>query len=254
METVVRGMKLAVALILVAVFGGCTQLQMAGRSGDAADNSAAAVATAVDQGKFDAEQLLVVIAEDERTSRAKLYVLERENNLWQARNSSIPAMIGRNGFAPPGLKREGDGRTPTGLFPLEYVFGYAPSVATRMPYRQASADDVWVDDANSVDYNQWKKRGETAATSFEEMRRADHFYRHGVVIGYNRAPVVKGYGSAIFLHIWREDGKATSGCVAIDEQQLVQIIGWLDPAKRPMILMGNRNDLATLPGLSGLAR
>jgi L,D-peptidoglycan transpeptidase YkuD (ErfK/YbiS/YcfS/YnhG family) len=112
-----------------------------------------------------------------------------------------------------------------------------------MPYRQATKDDVWVDDVNAPDYNSWQKRGETKASSFEEMRRNDHYYRLGAVIGYNRQPAVKGHGSAIFLHVWRGDGKPTSGCVAIDEQELAGIIGWLDPAKRPMILMGIRSDL-----------
>ena len=113
-------------------------------------------------------------------------------------------------------------------------------------------DDLWVDDVNSPDYNSWVKRGETAAGSYEEMKRPDPLYRHGIVIDYNRHPVVRGNGSAIFIHVWRGEGKATAGCVAIAEQELVRIIDWLDPAKQPMIVMGNRAELADFPGLAGL--
>ena len=250
MGTPIRLMMLGITLIAAIGFGGCAHVRTAGQEKD----SDIAVARAIDGGTIDGGQLLVVIAEEDQTSRAKLYALERGSNGWEFRGGSIPAMIGRAGFAQPGKKREGDGHSPAGLFPLESVFGYAPSVTTRMPYRQATKDDIWVDDVHAPDYNSWQKRGETSATSFEEMRRPDNYYRHGAVIGYNRHPVVKGNGSAIFLHVWRGNGKPTSGCVAIDEQELIGIIGWLDPAKRPMILMGNRSDLAALPGLSGLAR
>ena len=44
--------------------------------------------------------------------------------------------IGKGGFAPPGEKREGDGRTPSGLFGLGCAFGYPPSVDTGMSYRR----------------------------------------------------------------------------------------------------------------------
>jgi L,D-peptidoglycan transpeptidase YkuD (ErfK/YbiS/YcfS/YnhG family) len=57
------------------------------------------------------------------------------------------------------------------------------------------------------------------------------------VIGYNRHPVEPGLGSAIFIHVWLEQGVSTSGCVALAESDLVAILDWLDPEKKPMILM-----------------
>jgi L,D-peptidoglycan transpeptidase YkuD (ErfK/YbiS/YcfS/YnhG family) len=158
----------------------------------------------------------------------------------------LPVMVGRNGFAPPGGKLEGDGKSPSGIFPLELVFGYAPDMATRMPYRQAGEDDLWVDDADSPQYNSWVRRSELAAKSYEVMRLPDSRYRHGIVIGYNRNPIVKGKGSAIFVHVVAADGRATAGCVALDEGELVAIIGWLDPARRPMIVMGNGEDMEAI--------
>jgi L,D-peptidoglycan transpeptidase YkuD (ErfK/YbiS/YcfS/YnhG family) len=61
-------------------------------------------------------------------------------------------------------------------------------------------------------------------------------YEHAVVIDYNRFPVVPNRGDAIFLHVWNEN--ATSGCVAIDRDRLVEIMRWLDPAKAPRIAIG----------------
>jgi len=188
-------------------------------------------------------QLLVVVGE-EGSSAARLYALERRPEGWRRFAGPLPAAVGRHGFAPKGEKREGDGKSPSGLFPLEFVFGYAASVPSAMPYRQATENDLWVDDPGSPDYNRWVRKGETSASSYEIMRLPDNRYRHGVVIGYNRDPVVPGKGSAIFLHAWLEEGHPTAGCVALDEEKLVSLIRWIDPAKGPMILMGNGPDLA----------
>ncbi len=224
-------------------------LMSAGCSSDTPDDTPGALSEAGITG----DQLVLVVADTPDTSLARLYVLERTATGWEARFAPIPAMIGRNGIAPQGEKREGDGRNPTGVFPLEFAFGYASAIDSRMPYRQAMEDDIWVDDVNSPDYNTWVKRGESSAVSYEAMKRPDHRYRYGVVIGYNRNPIIKGLGSAIFLHVRLEDGVTTTGCVAVDEAELVKILAWLDPAKKPQMLMANRRDLATLSGLSRLA-
>jgi L,D-peptidoglycan transpeptidase YkuD (ErfK/YbiS/YcfS/YnhG family) len=205
---------------------------------------------ALSEDEITGDQLVLVVADTPDSSLARLYVLERTDRGWEARFAPIPAMIGRNGIAPRGEKREGDGRNPTGVFPLEFAFGYATAIDSRMPYRQATEDDIWVDDVHAPDYNTWVKRGESSAASYEVMKRADHRYRHGIVIGYNRNPVIKGLGSAIFLHVWLENGVTTSGCVAVDEAELVRILAWLDPVKKPQLLMANRRDLASLPGLA----
>lgn len=209
--------------------------------------------TALFEANVTGDQLLLVVADTPDTSLATLYVAERTAGGWEPRLAPIPAMIGRNGIARQGEKREGDGRNPSGIFPLEFAFGYDPAIDSRMPYRQATEDDVWVDDVHAPDYNTWAKLGRTSAASYELMKRADHRYRHGVVIGYNRNPIVRGLGSAIFLHVRLEDGQTTSGCVAVDEAELVKILAWLDPTKKPQLLMANRRDLAAIPGLAQLA-
>lgn len=159
--------------------------------------------------------------------------------------SPINAVIGRNGFAEPGGKREGDGKTPSGVYALEFAFGYTPEANTRMPYRKATEADVWVDDPESPDYNRWVS-GKTGASSFEQMRRSDGLYKYGIVIGYNTRPVVRGLGSAIFLHLWKGTGAPTSGCVAMAEKDLLRILAWLDPKKKPLIAMGEQKTIFSL--------
>jgi L,D-peptidoglycan transpeptidase YkuD (ErfK/YbiS/YcfS/YnhG family) len=175
----------------------------------------------------------------------RISLWERNNDRWQRPFAPLDGVIGRKGFASPGEKREGDGRTPAGIFPLETVFGYEPSVPTRMPYRQATVDDLWIDDVQAEDYNRWVRRGTTQAASFERMRRDDDLYKYGIIVEYNTNPVIKGQGSAIFFHLWRGKGLATAGCIALSEADLLRILKWLDPAARPLVVMGPK---ATIKG------
>jgi len=186
----------------------------------------------------DSLQCLLVINNDASSASARVYALEKREGEWRSAFSPMDAMIGENGFAPPGEKREGDGRTPSGVFPLGTAFGYEPSVETKMPYRQATAEDLWVDDPGADDYNKWVKKGQTKAASFESMRREDLLYRYGIVIEYNTNPVVKGHGSAIFFHVWMDRGESTHGCVALSEKDMLKILRWLDPAAKPLVVMG----------------
>lgn len=161
----------------------------------------------------------------------------------------IAAVAGVGGFAPPGWKTEGDGRTPSGIYPLEAAFGSAPKPETHMDYRQTTGSDVWVDDVGSPDYNTWTKKGETRATSFEEMERADGLYRYGIVIGYNRNPVVKGRGSAIFIHLRKGKRKPTAGCVAVAERDMLSLLAWLDARQKPLVVMGTAETIESILAL-----
>jgi L,D-peptidoglycan transpeptidase YkuD (ErfK/YbiS/YcfS/YnhG family) len=166
-----------------------------------------------------------------------VYALEKRDGDWRQALGPIKAVAGRNGFAPKGEKREGDGRTPTGLYRLGTAFGYPSSAGTKMPYRQAQADDLWVDDPASPDYNRWVKQSETRAASYEKMKRDDDLYKYGIVIEYNTDPIVPGFGSAIFLHIWAGKRSTTAGCIAVSEEDILKILGWLDPAAEPVIII-----------------
>ncbi|MCM0082148.1 L,D-transpeptidase family protein [Geomonas sp. Red32] len=192
-------------------------------------------------------QLVLVTGEAGATASAVLAIgLEKEDGAWRVAVPAIDAVIGSGGFAEPGRKREGDMRTPSGVFPLERTFGYQPSLDSKMPYRQVTGEDVWVDDVNADDYNRPAKKGETRANSFEKLKLRNDLYRYLLVVEYNTRPVVKGMGSAIFFHTWAGPGIATSGCIAMPQEQLMRLLRWLDPAKRPVAVMGQKRVLAAL--------
>jgi len=172
------------------------------------------------------------------SSRYYVYTLGKDHDDWKGVSGPMEATIGENGFALPGEKREGDGKTPSGIFSLKRTFGYDETVKTKMPYRQALEEDLWVDDPNAPDYNQWVKQGETGAASYEKMKREDGQYKYGIVIEYNTDPVIKGHGSAIFFHVWKEKDSPTAGCVAVSEEDITKIFEWLDPNASPLIMMG----------------
>jgi L,D-peptidoglycan transpeptidase YkuD (ErfK/YbiS/YcfS/YnhG family) len=82
------------------------------------------------------------------------------------------------------------------------------------------------------------KRGSTRASSYEVMRRDDDLYKYGIIVEYNTDPVIKGYGSAIFFHLWRGKEAPTEGCVALSEENLTRILRWLNPEARPLAVLG----------------
>jgi len=165
---------------------------------------------------------------------------------WQLVFGPWPANIGYNGMAPAGQKREGDGRTPSGTFGFGFFFGDLSEPSGIDPgwdYHQATSCDVWDDDPSSANYNQWvdtcTQGSGAAGTDPEPMDdEPSHVYDYGAVIDYNTDPVVSSppMGSAIFLHV--SPGQATAGCVAIPEDDLLQVLRWLDPAENPLIETG----------------
>lgn len=182
-------------------------------------------------------QVILVTRAGVSGPHAQVSAFDMDEGGWKPVIRKVPAMIGRNGFAISGEKREGDGKTPTGVYRFGFAFGYGPKIDSSMPYRQMTRNEIWVDDPASPDYNQLRKRGETGAKSFEDMVLPDDRYKYGIVITYNMDPVVPGHGSAIFLHVWKDSKTPTSGCIAISEENILKLLKWLDPAKRPLIIL-----------------
>ena len=121
-----------------------------------------------------------------------------------------------------------------------------------MPYRRITEYDYYVDDVESQDYNQWVTldgNGETPRqrwNSWETMKRSDHRYELGIVVQHNAAPIVKGRGSAIFLHLWEASGVATAGCTAMAKDDLAALIRWLNPADSPCLIQAPIHELGLL--------
>lgn len=192
-------------------------------------------------------QLLVVFSEISGSNSATLVAMEKKGTRWVVAHAPFRAGIGRNGFALPGSKREGDGQSPSGRFRLGKLFSYEKDVNTKMPFIQTTAEDKWIDDPDSPDYNR-HVRGKTTAKSYEKLLLTRNDYRYCMVIEYNTNPVVKGYGSAIFLHLSEgESINSSSGCVVITPRHMEQLLKWMKPELKPSVLMGN--DKVLLSGL-----
>lgn len=193
----------------------------------------------------DCNLLLWVQVAEPTDTIAILVAFERQAGEWKS-TDTVTVSIGRNGIAAAAdwqsilplkrTKQEGDGCSPAGLFPLLFAFGYAPVVPTNMEYRTMQEDDICVDDQFSADYNQHVSRVESKNNSHEKMRRQDEQYKLGVWVGYNTDPIVPGNGSCIFLHIWKTNMAPTSGCTAMAEQDMKDLIHWLDKDAHPYLL------------------
>jgi D-alanyl-D-alanine dipeptidase len=231
-----RERRAMMVMLTSAALAGCASMRMAGP----ADAPLQAIVS-VTEG-WDASAAMV-----QRWERA------RAGAPWNRVGDAVPAVVGRSGLgwgvglhamtAGDGpVKREGDGRAPAGIFRLGTAFGYAPadSVAwIRMPYRRSTPASECVDDGASAHYNTLVERTDVARpdwSSHEEMRRGDELYRLGVFVDHNAAPPVAGRGSCIFLHIWAGPTVGTAGCTAFAPARLEEIVRWLDPAARPVLI------------------
>lgn len=186
----------------------------------------------------NSNQILVVYNEEASSYSAVLVALERKEAIWVVKQETIQAGIGKNGFALPLEKREGDGKSPTGIFRIGKLFSYEKQQNTLLENQQTTTEDKWIDDPNSDQYNTHVK-GITDAKSYENLLLNNDAYKYCTVIEYNTNPIIKGQGSAIFFHLAVEKPSFTAGCVAIDEDNMKSIIDWLDPKENPTIIMGN---------------
>ncbi len=141
--------------------------------------------------------------------------------LWRGRR--LRCAVGRAGVAR--RKREGDGATPAGVFPLRRVL-YRPDrltvPASILPARALSPGDGWCDDPDDTAYNRQVALPYPARA--EALWREDGAYDLIAVIGHNDDPVRRGLGSAVFLHVARPGYPPTEGCIAMALADLATLL------------------------------
>jgi len=209
------------------------------------------------------DQLVLVLASTQHSKKAVMQVFTREETVWKF-SFSCTAVIGKNGVAwgrglhknsdcPEGepVKREGDGTSPEGVFPLIHAYGYLPPSMVRIlfPYAQVTEDLICCDDIDSkyyakiIDIRQ-KGLDPERLPSHEKMRRRDDLYKYAILVGHNTWRSVKGAGSCVFIHLWNDFNSSTSGCTAISEESMLTLLSELDPEKNPvMVLLTRKNYL-----------
>lgn len=165
--------------------------------------------------------------------KANMTLCQHQGLIWRPFTSSFQVVVGKNGVARPGEKKEGDLKTPAGLYPIGVAFGMHP-LALKMDYKYITADDKFIDDVSHNDYNSWISVP-TDAKSYESMFIEP--YNYGAVINYNMNPAIRGAGSAIFIHLWRSPNSPTAGCIALDKKHLLRMLHWLDKSQHPYIFV-----------------
>lgn len=163
---------------------------------------------------------------------------------------SFRCSLGRSGIVDN--KKEGDGGTPAGSWALESVL-YRPdkwpgetlnekTVPSEYPNRRPlSRTDGWSDDPADPAYNRPVRLPH--GFSHEKLWREDGRYDVIVPLAYNRAPVIAGAGSAVFLHLTREDYPPTEGCVAVTRRDMQTLL--------PLLRAGSRMIVKPLPAGGG---
>jgi L,D-peptidoglycan transpeptidase YkuD (ErfK/YbiS/YcfS/YnhG family) len=181
---------------------------------------------------MNAERLILVTAATMNTISATVRLFERRgpDAQWRLVEGPQPAVLGRSGMAWAQLfaylgsardvvKKEGDFRTPAGIYLTGKSFGFEPSQGVN--YLQIRpGDTVCVDDPYSPAYNTITSRRQiTGKTHVEDMGIS--LYRRGLIIEY---PTIRPFGgSCIFIHVWRTSDRGTAGCVALPEKAVSTI-------------------------------
>ena len=201
-------------------------------------------------------QLVLVTTDNWNVDHGLLRTFQRKGaGTWQEVGNAQAVTIGKAGSAwglglhaaqtDGPLKREGDNRSPAGVFRIGEAFGYAAHALTALPYRALSASDYCVDASDSPLYNRIVDANIAGAAavqgSTEPMRRdlhvdGDQRYRLGFVIEHNTQATAHG-GSCIFAHLWKSPTDPTTGCTAMSPAAMETLLAWLRPQRQPVFVL-----------------
>jgi|TARA_B100001540_G_scaffold208509_1_gene183702 L,D-peptidoglycan transpeptidase YkuD (ErfK/YbiS/YcfS/YnhG family) len=146
----------------------------------------------------------------------------------------VKCAIGKRGISSK--KKEGDGFTPKGSFKFKYLFYRKDRVFKIKSFLRKiviNKNMGWCDDPKSNYYNKLVKF--PFKFSAEKLYRKENIYDIILVINYNIGPIIKGKGSAIFLHIAKKNYKPTKGCVAISKKDMYLLLSFVNKRTKFLI-------------------
>lgn len=205
-------------------------------------------------------QAIIGISSDWNSSHVTLTMVEKNAaGKWQRVLGPFPGRLGRNGSVwglgmhrnPTGatIKKEGDGRSPAGIYALGGLWVNNPEPVKHdpaIPYVQVGPNDLWVSDPRLPHlYNRHLRLNHPATTPWElheQMRQNDYPHSIKLLVHHNTPestgkPKV-GAGSSIFFHIWRKNGAApTAGCTSMQEEHLREFIARLRAERKPVYIL-----------------
>jgi L,D-peptidoglycan transpeptidase YkuD (ErfK/YbiS/YcfS/YnhG family) len=159
----------------------------------------------------------------------------------------MAARVGANGMVVGTERKQGTYTTPAGRYRITESFGIAKNPGAKLRYTKVDRRHWWVEEKTSRYYNQMRRSTQGGFRRNHSL--SEHLidygkqYKYAAVIDFNRPKPVRGRGAGIFLHV--NGPRATAGCVSVSERNMKAIMRWLDPKKKPVIVMGPRSWLAT---------
>lgn len=208
--------------------------------------------------------LLVAQTESWNSTRAPLQLFRRNLSTtpWVPLGNNETVHLGRQGLAwgrglhPPQSgpqKKEGDKKSPAGLFQLgNILYGYAArSPIPGWRYRQVTDRDLWIEDSSSPLYNRHlilsAHEPFPKSELYHLMRQADPAHELKLFIRHNAPPDVQaGSGSAIFFHLCRGQDSVTTGCSSMEEASFYALLQSFRPKDNPVYVLLPREDYRRL--------
>lgn len=186
------------------------------------------------------QQVIFVLAPKLNSQTAKLVLYENEKQI----SKPITVNIGENGLSLN--KKEGDKKSPIGIFNLEKIYTYHEKIDTKMPYKKSTKNHICIDDINSKDYNKiLEVNDKIKYKSYEKMLLKNITYEYVITVDYN-SKNVKNVGSCIFLHVENPKKKFTSGCTSMKKDDIKNIVSWLDKNKKPILIQIPKDNCSKL--------
>jgi L,D-peptidoglycan transpeptidase YkuD (ErfK/YbiS/YcfS/YnhG family) len=146
----------------------------------------------------------------------------------------VPCALGRTGRRT--VKREGDGASPSGNWPIRRAVFRRDKMfrpCTHIPLSGLRNTDGWCDAPADPNYNRPVRHPYRG--SAERLWRDDAVYDLIIIIGHNDQPRVRARGSAIFMHVARPGYTPTEGCVALSRPDLVKVLRLIGPRTKLLL-------------------
>lgn len=197
----------------------------------------------------DANQVILVVGEGDYDATISYYKKKEHASIGPAVSEggwqqvfSVKGVLGKNGVTSE--KREGDGKTPSGVYQSTMAFGLYNDPGSILPYHKIQMGDYWVDDSDSAYYNKLVNINSTPKSwnSAEDMMALVPYYNYGLVLNYNEEGV-PGMGSAIFIHCSRSAADiGSAGCVRVPIEQMKELVTSVDEDTQ-IIIVGSIEEL-----------
>ena len=139
------------------------------------------------------------------------------------KNLRFRCALGKAGIGKK--KIEGDNISPRGTFSIVKIYyrnDRVKKISSKFRLIKITKKMGWCDDPNSKNYNQLINL--PTKYTYEKLYREDNVYDLLIVLNYNIRPTIKNKGSAIFIHVARQNYKKTSGCIALKKSHLTKLI------------------------------